>query len=79
MIVTHSNIVHEDSNGQAFNVLPDSCHVTFGARAEVHVDDLGPDALVLGLNVGGNILKLERSPAHLQIKSSQHVNTVGSQ
>ena len=67
MIVAHSHIVDENSDSQAFNVISDPCHVALGARAEVDVDDLGPDALVLGLDVGSDILKLERSAAHLEI------------
>ena len=77
MIVAHSHIVDEDTDGQTFNVVGDPCDVALGARAEVDVNDLGPDAFVLGLNVGGNILKLERSATDLKInlKLSKHLNT----
>ncbi len=66
IIVAHSHIVDKYPDGEALDVVRYPCDVTVCTGAEVYINDLGPNALVLGLDVGSNVLKLEGSSAHLK-------------
>ena len=75
VVVTHAHVVNEDADVEAANGLLDPGNVPLGARGKVNVDDLGSNPLVLGLDVRGHVLQLERGSTHLQNKTCRRVST----